>query len=164
MQLERDQFIVDYDSNRIAPAGLIKIVKDTGYTASVVTGDEPVVAESGDSGSRDDPIFIEALARAKKENKPLVLDFYAGWCAPCLKMLKTTIPSPEVAPLLDACVFLKVDTDKHSDLAKAFGVVGLPDLRILDSNGNELRKMVGFQDADALAEVLMAILGDAKRE
>ncbi len=164
MKLDRDQFVIEYDSTKIDPQRLIAIVKDSGYTAKQVTESSEPSGESGQAGeavatgSKDDPIFTAALAQARQENKPLVLDFYAEWCGPCKKMLETTFPDPRVAPLLDRCVVLKVDTDKHPELAKAFGVTGLPDIRILDADGNELQRLLGFQDAESFSKVLQGIL------
>jgi thiol:disulfide interchange protein len=164
MRLDRDEFVVDYDSNQISEGELIAIVSKSGYAGSIVANNESSAPADGDSGSRDDPIFVEALARAKKENKPLVLDFYADWCAPCLKMLKTTIPDPRVASLLVKCVFLKVDTDKHPELAKSFGVVGLPDIRFLAPDGTETKRLRDYMDAGSFAAELEELLGTAEQE
>jgi|GEM_PF-260221 len=164
MRLDRDEFIVDYDSTQIGEAELLAIVKKAGYTSSIVANNESSPPVDGDSGSRDDPIFVEALARAKKENKPLVLDFYADWCTPCLKMLKTTIPDPKVAALLKKCVFLKVDTDKHPELAKSFGVVGLPDIRFLAPDGTEKKRLRDFLDAESFAAELEELLASLEQK
>jgi len=158
MRLDRDEFLVEYDASQIAESDLIAIVKKAGYTAYAVGEDESADPVNVLSGSRDDPIFVEALARAKKENKPLVLDFYADWCAPCLKMLKTTFPDPKVVPLLERCVFLKVDTDLHPELAKSFVVVGLPDIRLLTPDGTEVKRLQDYLDANAFADELEMLL------
>ena len=164
MRLDRDEFIVKYDSSQIGEAELLAIVKKAGYTSSIVANNESSAPVDGDSGSRDDPIFVEALARAKKENKPLVIDFYADWCAPCLKMLKTTIPDPKVTTLLEKCVFLKVDTDKHPELAKSFGVVGLPDIRFLAPDGTEMKRLRDYMGAESFADELKALLASLKQK
>jgi putative thioredoxin len=62
----------------------------------------------------------------KSHQKPVLVDFYATWCGPC-KML---------APMLDKLVqeydviLTKVDIDENPDLAKTYGVQGVPDVRI----------------------------------
>lgn len=163
MRLDQDEFVIDYDSTQIGEEELIDIIKKAGYTSHVVTEEVSVKVEPARIVRSDDRIFVDALARAKRENKPLVLDFYADWCAPCLKMLKTTIPDPRVAPLLKQCVFLKVDTDKHPELANSFGVVGLPDTRFLEPDGTETKRLRDFQDAETFAAELTTLLESVRR-
>jgi thiol-disulfide isomerase/thioredoxin len=164
MRLERDEFVIEYDATQIDGKGLIAIIKKAGYESSIVSDSESPIVADGDSGSREDPIFVEALARAKKENKPLVVDFYADWCGPCLKMLKTTFPDPEVAALLKKCVFLKVDTDEHPELAKSFGVVGLPDTRFFALGGSEVSRFQDYMDAQTFAGELRKLLKESAAE
>lgn len=148
MDLERDEFVVDYDAARTTEDKLIATSKQAGFPARVVPTSE-----------LDDPLFFrEALAKARQENKPIVLDFTASWCAPCQRMLKETFPHPKVAPLLERSVFVKVDADEYPALAKRFGAVALPDVRFLSSDGKELRRLEGFQGPDAFAQALDGLL------
>ncbi|MFV1981797.1 MAG: thioredoxin domain-containing protein, partial [Rhodothermia bacterium] len=161
MRLDRDQFVVTVDTTKASEEELVAIVKKAGYTANVVTGDVAPRNEVGKTVGSDAPIFVKALARARKENKPVVVDFYAGWCGPCLKMLEVTFPDPKVAALLERCVFLKVDTDEYPELAKGFGVVGLPDIRLLAPDGTEKRRLLDFQDAESFGAELEKLLASA---
>ncbi len=168
MLLDRDAFLVEFDATKIGPEDLLAIIKKAGYDSNIVTDDiatDDVATDDArqkltprQPAASKDPIFSAALARARQENKPLVIDFYADWCAPCLKMLKTTMPDPQVAALLRKCVFLKVDTDTHPDLARNFGVVGLPDIRFLAPDGTEIRRLQDFQDAKSFAAELRKLL------
>lgn len=148
MDLKRDEFVVDYDAVRTGEDKLIATSKQAGFPARVVPNSEI-----------DDPLFFrEALAKARQENKPIVVDFTASWCDPCLRMLRETFPDPKVAPLLQRAVFVKVDADEYPALAKRFGAVALPDVRFLSPDGKELRRFQGFQGAEAFAQVLDGLL------
>lgn len=166
MKLDRDEFVVTYAGWKAKEEDLISIIREAGYTAYVVTGDvESDKAIATDKGSLDDPLFTEALDRAKRERKPIVIDFMASWCVPCKRMEKETFADPEVAKLLKQVVFLKVDTDEHPDLAKHFGIEGLPDIRFLDSDGTEVRRLTDFQDAALFSEALNKLLSpDGRNE
>ncbi len=140
-------------------ADLLAASEKSGFPARVVnetaelTQIEPLPDEV-----EEPPFFREAFARAARERKPLVLDFMASWCLPCLRMQKETFPDPGVARQLERCVFLSVDTDAYPDLARKFGVVGMPDIRLLDADGQEMRRYRDFQGPQAFAEGLEWLL------
>ena len=61
-----------------------------------------------------------------KGNKPVIIDFYADWCAPC-RMLSPVLHSL-AEKYKDDIVIYKVNTEKERDLAAAFGIRSLPTL------------------------------------
>lgn len=152
MLLDRDEFVVTYDPTKADLSKLIATIKESGYTAQVV-GDKAAQVDSSDlplTLPQGFPLLDEAMARAKIEKKLIVLDFFAEWCAPCKRMEKTTFANSRVAALLKRYVVVRIDTDQHVDLAALLGVVGLPDIRFVTSDGKVVRQLRGFQDADAL--------------
>ena len=151
MDLKRDEFVVKYDTSQAEEADLIATIEKQGFTARVVP---TAVAD------QDPQFFRDALAKARREQKPIVLDFTASWCGPCQRMLRETFPAPKVARLLERFIFVKVDTDKHPALANKFGAVGLPDVRLLSPQGEELRRFRDFQGSDAFAESLDNLLAE----
>jgi thiol:disulfide interchange protein len=159
MRLDRDEFAVTYDPAKVDPARLIAVIKETGYTARVAGGKEK--ASPGTmalSLPRGFALLDDALAQAQKENKPIVLDFFAGWCAPCLRMEKTTFKDERVKTLLDRCVFVRVDTDKHPEIAKRMAVEGLPDIRFALPDGKLIKQLRSYQDAASFASELEGLL------
>ena len=64
----------------------------------------------------------------KKNEKLVLIDFYANWCGPC-KMLSPIID--QIADEREDVVVAKVDVDKEVELAEKFGVFSIPTLVIL---------------------------------
>ncbi|MEO6727009.1 MAG: thioredoxin domain-containing protein [Blastocatellia bacterium] len=94
------------------------------------------------------------MAKAKRENKAVVLDFSAEWCVPCRRMEKTTLVDSRVVELLKQVIFVRIDTDAYPEIAQKLGVVGLPDIRFVALDGRVLRQLRGYQDATLLAAAL----------
>ena len=69
---------------------------------------------------------FESLKKyAKLENKPIIIDFVADWCAPCKVMDKELWRSVEFSELKNY-FFIEVDIDKNSLLARKYGITGIP--------------------------------------
>src|SRR5262245_34192784 len=127
MRLDRDEFAITYDPAKVAPAEIIATIKKKGYTARVVNGKNQTAREPAVlSLPHGFALLDEALAKARRERKPIVLDFYAEWCAPCMRMEKTTFKDERVKAFLGRCIFVRIDTDKYPDIAKRMAVEGLP--------------------------------------
>lgn len=155
MVLEADEFLVTYDASKADEKLLIETIKKSGYTARVVTNREiETNREDITVLPRGFPILDKAVAQAKAENKPLVLDFHAEWCIPCRRMETEVFPSPKVAELLKKTVFVRIDTDKDPELSEKFGVVGLPDVRFFDRDGKFVSKSIGFITVEAFSDQL----------
>lgn len=61
-------------------------------------------------------------------------------------------PTEEFKAKAKDFVFVHIDTDHQKDLAKRFGVGGIPDLRFLTNDGTEVHKVVGFKGMALLAD------------
>ncbi len=85
-----------------------------------------------------------ALARAKREGKPVFVDFHAAWCGACRKLDSETLASDAVRGALEGFVPVKLDTDKHEKAVEEYGVQYLPTLMVLDASGKALSKVEGF--------------------
>lgn len=158
MLLDRDEFLVTYDPAKADAKLLVATVKNSGYSAQVVSGKPPSSVRVMAALPRGFPLLDEALAKANAENKPLVLDLNAEWCAPCRKLERLTFPDPKVKALLEQTVFLRIDTDKYPDIAQRLGVEGLPDIRFALPDGTIIRQLRSFQDAASFAVELEKLL------
>jgi hypothetical protein len=54
-----------------------------------------------------------------------------------------------------------IDTDRYPVLAKKFGVVGLPDVRLLACDGTEKKKLLDYQDTVSFGSALRELLQGA---
>ena len=74
------------------------------------------------------------------KNNLTLVDFYAVWCGPC-KMMHPVIE--EIANNYSNLKIIKVDVDKHQELARNYSVMSIPTL-ILFKDGQIVEKNIGF--------------------
>ena len=163
MHLERDEFEVTFDVSQIDEQKIIETIDKTGFKATLVASRAKVKTPGETSGNdfvlpQGFKILDDALAQARKENKPLLIDFYAEWCLPCQRMEKETFADGAVKEMLQNVVLLKIDTDKEPALSEKFGVVGLPDFRLMTNDGKEFRRLRGFQTAKKFKQDLEELM------
>ncbi|MBW4258150.1 thioredoxin family protein [Methanobacterium subterraneum] len=93
----------------------------------------------------------QAMEEAKKSNKTIFIDFYADWCSYCGDMDEETFTDPQVKEKLTLnYVLLKVDVDKNPDLSSKYRAYSLPTIVIVDSSGNEIKRIIGYQTPEQL--------------
>lgn len=97
----------------------------------------------------------QAVAQARKLDRPLLVYVTAGYCGACRRMERETWSSTKVIDKTGAnFVALKVDAEKHADLASSLEIVSLPTTLVFCSDGKQLAKLEGFQSADEVLKVL----------
>jgi thiol:disulfide interchange protein DsbD len=80
--------------------------------------------------------LVDGLTEARRDRKPVLLDFWATWCKNCLVMDKTTLVDPDVVKAVSGYVKIKVQTEDpdampQRALLRRLGAVGLPAYAIL---------------------------------
>jgi thiol:disulfide interchange protein len=98
--------------------------------------------------------YEEALKRARSEKKLMMVDFTAEWCSWCKKLEKDVYTKPDVRAKIDQFIPVLVDVDKQQDLAKQYGVEGMPYIAVVDADGNVLADQKGYCEAPAFAAFL----------
>ena len=76
-----------------------------------------------------------------------ILYFTATWCGPC-KALGPTMDQLTSQGL----PIYKVDVDQDQSISAQYSVRNVPTLIKLDENGNEIKRLIGNQSADAIKE------------
>ena len=98
------------------------------------------------------------LEIAKRENKLLMLDFYASWCAACNELDHKTYADPGVAAKLDNYVNVKLDFTRNSETTKAltekYQIPGLPVVIFMDAEGTILKRLTGFVGPEEMLTIL----------
>jgi thioredoxin 1 len=83
-------------------------------------------------------------------NQPYLLDFSAGWCAPCKAM--QPIIEGIAKEYVGALRVGKIDIDSSPEVAMRFGVRGAPTV-ILFRDGKEAARKLGFTNRQALLQL-----------
>src|SRR5262249_61972214 len=98
--------------------------------------------------------------------KPVIIDFYAVWCIPCKELDDQTFGDKRVARELDRFTRVKADLTNANDpvvqqLTKQYGIIGVPTIVLIDSNGTENRvlRLTGFEKPEAFLARLQQIRG-----
>ncbi|RKG75596.1 hypothetical protein D7W82_36510 [Corallococcus sp. CA049B] len=110
--------------------------------------------------------FEQVLAAAKKEGRPVLIDFFADWCAACKELDRLTYPSTEVISQAEDSRFLtiKIDATNSEDrldaLMEQLGVEGLPTVAFVNPDGTVLTKprVTGFLEPVPFAAEMQKVL------
>ena len=104
----------------------------------------------------------QGLEAGRREGKPVMLDFYATWCAACNE-LEHTYSDPAVKPKLSKFVNVKLDFTRNSEeverLKQKYSIVGLPVVIFFDSEGNQLtdKRLEKFVEPEEFLTLLAGI-------
>src|SRR6478672_3331457 len=100
------------------------------------------VKETSDGSFEDDVL---------KSDRPVLVDFWAAWCAPC-RMIAPTVEAVAGKYASNARV-VKLNVDDNPSVSQRFGIKGIPTL-ILFKNGKEEERVVGATTEQAISRML----------
>ena len=84
-------------------------------------------------------------------DKPVLVDFWAAWCAPC-RMLAPTVDAVAEKYSTNARV-VKLNVDDNPAISQRYGIKGIPTL-ILFKGGKEEERVVGATSKEAISRMI----------
>jgi len=101
-------------------------------------------------------IDIQSLEQFEQElktsNVPVIVDFYATWCAPCKRVAPIFADSAE--QLVGKVKFLKVNVDKLNSLSKSYNIRAMPTALLFDATGQVVERKIG---PDQISDLLQSL-------
>lgn len=97
----------------------------------------------------------KVLKQAQKQDKVVFIDFRADWCIPCVHMEETTFQDANLTKFIaQNFIAFQVDVDFFDgmDIADKYEVSTYPTILILDSEGNLMKRLQGYQMPKPLIE------------
>jgi thiol:disulfide interchange protein DsbD len=94
----------------------------------------------------------EALSKASQGGKPVIIDFYADWCAACVELDKKTWPDSRVITKFQQVIPLKMNFTKTTTFSKQmmakYKITGMPTVIFLGSDGSEKGRFTGYKSPE----------------
>ena len=111
-----------------------------------------------------EPYNVTAIAQAKAEGRPVMIDFSANWCLPCKELDRKTFSQDVVVDATAGFTRLKADltrasSDEVKKLREKYNIRGVPTIVFIDKNGNERKdlRVVKFVHADEFLDRVTAL-------
>ncbi len=103
-----------------------------------------------------------AVAQARAEHRPVIVDFWAEWCTACKELDRLAWADPRVREEAARFVKVKVDgtesTDEVAAIQERYQVQGMPTVVFIDSAGHQVTdRVIGAVDADEMLQRLRAV-------
>jgi thiol:disulfide interchange protein DsbD len=149
------------------PSKSIRISKAAGVLLMTLGLFIGIGSATSSGGDLPQPAWVysdsEGFQLARETGKPLMIDFYADWCAACKELDHKTYSDPRVLERLEDFVSVKLDFTESTPETRAwtekYEIVGLPTIIFYDAEGHLLpaKRLIGFKGPEAFLEHIDAI-------
>lgn len=95
-------------------------------------------------------------AEVEKSDVPVLVDFWAAWCQPCVRLGPTIDQIAE--DFHGKARVVKVDVDTEQDLAIKYGVMQIPNL-VFFKEGKQVDQVMGVVPKSVIADKLQKLVG-----
>jgi len=108
--------------------------------------------------------YEAGMEEASSTGKPVILDFYADWCSPCIAMEEGTYPDPRVVSELEDFIAIKVDTQVRIDIESKYHIAYYPTVIFLNAKGEEITRHVGYMGPEDMVKTIKESRGKLPKE
>ena len=88
--------------------------------------------------------YDAALKMATDEHKPMIIDFYTDWCKWCKVLDTVTYVDPLVIGMSADDIFVKVNAEVDTALARKYSIAGYPTVVVAGPDGREKDRIWGY--------------------
>jgi thiol:disulfide interchange protein DsbD len=104
------------------------------------------------------------MEEASSTGKPVILEFYADWCSPCIAMEEGTYPDPRVISEMKDFIAIKVDTQIRIDIESKYHIAYYPTIIFLNAKGEEISRHVGYLGPEDMVKTINETRGKLPKE